>query len=303
MARREVLDEEPLDIDLEEDTAQMVDLEDEDEDENDEDEDEGGKSSTRKTKSNLTDEDLDRYEKENRKLKDRVEAAEASAKEAADVAAAAVDRLERGGGAANIKQRIAEQKANIEKQVAERRKALKAAFEEGDADKHATLTEELADLKGQERLLAVAAEQAEAQAKRQAAAPPRPKVHPKAQAWVKRNDWFNSNEEARMVAISVGARLERSGVRPDQDEYYEQIDETMRKRYPELFDEEDPPPRKKNDPPPVRGVERGGESGSRKRPSRVKLTPLQVRIARQWNIPPEKMAQEVLKQRQREENR
>lgn len=293
MARREVLDEEPFDIDLEDDAGAIVDL---DAVEDNEDEEDEESSSTKKSKSGaLTDEDLDRYEKDKKKALDRAEAAEAAAREAADVAQAAVARLERQGGV-DFKKQLAEQKANLNKSIAEKRKALKAAFDDGDGDKHATLTEELADLKGQERLLLMAEEQLaaqEKQPKRQA----QPEPHAKAKAWLKENDWFRTNEEARAAAVMYGNMLERSGVSPTTDEYYEKVDENMRKRFPELYDDEERPKKK---PAPVRPVERETAGGFRKTPRKVKLSPLQVRIAKQWGIPKEKMAQEVIRQRQRD---
>lgn len=296
MARREVLDEEPFDIDLDEE-EKVVDLSEDDEGGDDEEEEE--KPSTRKSKNALTDEDLDRWEKDKRDLTNRTQAAEAAAREAADVAAAAVDRLEKQNQG-NNKQRLEGEKAKVASSIVAKRAALKAAFEEGDADKHAALTEEMADLKGQERLLAIAEDQLKNQKQ---PAPAKPKVHPKAEQWLTRNDWFKTNEEARMAAVSYGNMLERSGVSPSTDAYYEKVDANMRKRFPELFDDVDDEDEKSAKKPTtvVKSVERSGGAGAQKRTTKVKLSPLQVKIAKQWGIDPKLMAKEVVEQRKREQ--
>lgn len=302
MARREVLDEEPFEIDLGDEEEQVIDLADDDEGEDEEEplEEEEEEAPRKRAKTALTDEDLDTYQKEQRELRDRTTAAELAAREATDIATAVVDKLEKISGA-SAQNQLAQQKAQIAQQIANKRKALKTAFEEGDAEKHSQLTEDLADLKGQQRILAIAEEQQKQQPP-QRPAPQQSRVHPKAQAWVQRNPWFTANEEARLAAVYQGNLLERQGVSPSDDAYYEKIDAHMRKRFPEIFNEEGERPVKKaaTPTPPVRGVERSGGAGA-KRPGRVKLTPLQVSIAKKWGLKPEDMAKEVLKQRKREE--
>lgn len=289
MAKKDnITDEEPYELELDDEEFEFE-LDDED----------GGEEGKEKAPTQaLTDDDLDKYQDEARKLRDEAAAAKAAAQEATDIARAAVTQLERTKQT-DAKTQITQQRQAVAAKIAAHRAGLKRAFEDGDGELHAQLTEELAELKSEDKLLAVMEQNAEAQAKTapaQQAQPQAPRTHPKAHAWLERNPWFNKNEEATAFAVYTSNRLERDGLSPASDEYYTKVDAAMKKRFPELYKEE-----KRPDPPPVRGVEREGTPAQKRGPKRVRLTPLQVKIARQWNIPKEKMAKEILAQQRREQ--
>jgi len=313
MAKREILDEEPFDIDLDtgddedfsfdddelsgkkkkpkgdkfDDDDDDADLDDVDAEEDDEEEE---APKRKRAKGVLSDEDLDDYED----LKNRTEAAEAAAASAVEAARAIqADRVR--GAVASEKQAIETARNDLKSKIAAVREKLKTAFEEADSDAHGDLSEELADLKGQQRLLEVYAEQAETRAKTE---PQVPKTHPKATAWLKKNGWFNSNDEARIAAVGYANTLEAQGILPSSDEYYKKVDAHMKRRYPELFEE------RRKDIPAVRQGERSGSSApGKKRIREVKLTGLQVQLSRKWGIPKENMAKEVLRQQKRDSER
>jgi hypothetical protein len=102
------------------------------------------------------------------------------------------------------------------------------------------------------------------------------------------------------LALGLHEKLVRSGVDPRSDDYYRQIDKTMRKRFPEAFEDEEgeptqtkdevekPAPRKK----PANVVAPVTRSTA---PRQVRLTPTQVAIAKKLGLSNEQYAKELLK--------
>ena len=70
---------------------------------------------------------------------------------------------------------------------------------------------------------------------------PQKKVYdPKAENWRERNSWFGSEKEMTALAYGLHEKLveENGPAYASTDEYYRRIDATMRKRFPEKFEEE-----------------------------------------------------------------
>jgi hypothetical protein len=124
-------------------------------------------------------------------------------------------------------------------------------------------------------------------------------VDPKAAAWREKNTWFGADEEMTALALGLHEKLVRSGVDPRSDEYYRRVNDTMRKRFPEAFDdaEEDEQPQTKQAQKPARTkpanvvapVTRGTA------PRQVRLTPTQVAIAKRLGLSNEQYARELMK--------
>jgi hypothetical protein len=130
-------------------------------------------------------------------------------------------------------------------------------------------------------------------------AAPEPQADPKAVAWRDKNTWFGVDEEMTALALGLHEKLVRSGVDPRSDEYYRRVDETMKKRFPEAFDdaEEEEPIQTKQAQKPARTkpanvvapVTRGTA------PRQVRLTPTQVAIAKRLGLSNEQYARELMK--------
>lgn len=123
--------------------------------------------------------------------------------------------------------------------------------------------------------------------------PPVVRQDPKASAWQEKNDWFGQDEEMTSLALGLHEKLVRSGVDPTSDDYYRRIDNTMRKRFPEYFeddslDEEQPAQRKK----PSTVVAPASRSTA---PKKVHLTKTQLALAKKFGLSPEQYARETLK--------
>ena len=121
-----------------------------------------------------------------------------------------------------------------------------------------------------------------------------PKPDRRALAWQDKNSWFGSDEEMTSLALGLHEKLVRSGVDPTSEEYYNSIDKTMRKRFPEYFgddsslDVETPAQRTK----PSNVVAPASRSTA---PKKVHLTKTQLALAKKFNLTPEQYARETLK--------
>ena len=198
----------------------------------------------------------------------------------------------------------AEKSANTDLNIAKER--MKQAFETGDADKITEAQEALTDAKLKlqnisrvKPTLQEPEERVETPQQTQAPQPSAPSPDPKAEAWRDRNTWFGVDEEMTALALGLHEKLVRSGVDPRTDEYYRRVDETMKKRFPEAFDdaEEEEQTQTKQAQKPARTkpanvvapVTRGTA------PRQVRLTPTQVAIAKRLGLSNEQYARELMK--------
>lgn len=193
------------------------------------------------------------------------------------------------------------------------KKKYKEAYESADADTMVAAQEEIA--KATWRLQQ--AEQMRPIEEREfapppAAAPAAPNMTPRTQQWVDSNKgWFGQPgyEDMTMMAMGLDKKLQQK-YGPDyvgSEEYFQTIDKTMRKRFPEVFEddgsyEEDaPPPRKRAEPAdeddiPRRATRPAPVVAPATRstpPNRVKLKQSQVNLARKLGITPEAYAKQV----------
>lgn len=128
---------------------------------------------------------------------------------------------------------------------------------------------------------------------------PQPQVNapdPKAVAWQKANDWFGQDEEMTSLALGLHEKLVRSGVPAGSDEYYQRIDNTMRKRFPENFEEADEveveEPVKAAKPKASTVVAPATRSTS---PKKIRISKTQVALAKKLGLTPEQYARELTK--------
>jgi len=128
----------------------------------------------------------------------------------------------------------------------------------------------------------------------QSSQPQVPKPDQRALRWQDNNKWFGSDEEMTSLALGLHEKLVRSGVDPTSDEYYRRIDSTMRKRFPEYWDDssleqETPAPRTSKPSTVVAPATRSTA------PKKIKITKTAAALARKLGISPEQYALETLK--------
>ena len=151
-----------------------------------------------------------------------------------------------------------------------------------------------------------------------ASQPAQPKLDRRTQKWVDTNkDWWGKDEEMTMTAMGLDKKLQKQYGADyiGTEEYFETIDKTMRKRFPEQFedaqsDEDDEPPPKKRtsdpayeDDPPRRATKPAAVVAPASRstpPNRIKLKGSEAAIARRLGVPIEEYAQQVAKLRRGE---
>ena len=185
--------------------------------------------------------------------------------------------------------------AETDLQVA--KKKYKEAYESGDAD---ALTEANAEITQASLRLERAAgmRPIEVEEKEYTPAAP-PKIeHPRTQRWVEENsDWWGKDEEMTSAAMGLDRKLQREYGADfiGSKEYFDVIDKTMRKRFPEQFEtaqseepDEDSTPRRATKPSAV--VAPATRSTP---PNRIKLKASEAAIARRLGVPLELYAKQV----------
>jgi hypothetical protein len=179
--------------------------------------------------------------------------------------------------------------SDMELKMAQR--AYKEAYEAGDSDKmmEANQALQMANLKAiqvknfrmpslQEEEFQVQQQQVQYQP-----APNIPEPDNKAVSWQKRNSWFGQDRSMTAFALGLHEDLRDSGVEVGSDEYYRELDNTMRKRFSEKFESpEDNRQQTRTRPgtvvaPAVRSTA----------PHKVKLKQSQVNLARKLGLTPE----------------
>ena len=131
--------------------------------------------------------------------------------------------------------------------------------------------------------------------------PVQQQLHPRTQKWVDdNNDWYGVDEEMTSAAIGLDKKLQREYGNDfiGTEKYFQLIDKTMRKRFPEQFDvqshntdeEEEEPPRRATKLTSV--VAPASRSSS---PTRMKLKASEAEIARRLGVPIEEYAKQVAK--------
>ena len=192
--------------------------------------------------------------------------------------------------------------AELEMEIAKR--AYKEAYEAGDSDKIVDAQEKfnaanyrLQRLKGykppvQEEKNEVNIPQAQPQEVR---------LDPKTDSWRRQNTWFGSDEEMTASALGLHQKLEKQYGKDfvNTDKYWNTIDSTMRKRFPEhdwgdVDDETDeveskPAQRTERSATVVAPVSRSTSA------KKVRLSQTQLNVIKKMGITPEQYAKEMMK--------
>lgn len=185
-------------------------------------------------------------------------------------------------------------------EVSAAKEKLKQAYESGDVDKIAEAQDLLTDAKLKLReyeRYKPSLQDTEEGVQQAPQARQTAQVDPKASAWQKENTWFGTDEEMTALALGLHEKLVRSGVDPRSDDYYEKVNKTMRKRFPEYFGEEsDAPTSQEPEKPAPRKAPTVVAPASRSSaPKQVRLTASAVAIAKKLGVSPEQYARELMK--------
>lgn len=195
---------------------------------------------------------------------------------------------------------IATVQAAAETEVEVAKRNYREAYDSGDADKLVEAQQALMDASlklDRTRNFKPTLQEPETEVqlpqRSQADNKPQP-VDPKFADWQRRNsNWFQKDEEMTDAAMGLHKKLYRE-YGPEYigtDDYYERIDKTIRKRFPEAFTNTSEPQKpQKNKPSTVVASAKRSTA-----PKSVKLTATQAALARKFKLTPEQYAREVLK--------
>jgi hypothetical protein len=188
--------------------------------------------------------------------------------------------------------------ATVQKAVAMEMDAAKRAYREaydsGDTDKVMEAQEKLtqATLKAEKvkNFRPPALQEQETPVQMQSQPAPQFRPDPSAQAWQQENQWFGEDEEMTSLALGLHEKLKREGVQVSSQEYYRKIDATIRKRFPERFEEE----AEQNERPAARRSSVVAPATRSTAPKRVRLNPSEMSLAKKLNLTPEQYAKAKL---------
>jgi hypothetical protein len=122
-----------------------------------------------------------------------------------------------------------------------------------------------------------------------------PRPDERAENWQNQNRWFGANKVMTAMALGLHEELKDGGVPVGSDEYYETLNKTMRRRFPEQFEEtqEEEVPKAPAARPKQRSVVAPAMRTTS--PTKVRLSQTQVNLAKKFNITPEQYAIELKK--------
>jgi len=197
---------------------------------------------------------------------------------------------------------IATVKAAAETEVEVAKRNYREAYDSGDTDKLVEAQQALMDASlklDRTRNFKPTLQEAETEVQlpQRSQADNKPQqADPKFTDWQRRNsNWFQKDEEMTDAAMGLHKKLYRE-YGPEYigtDEYYERIDKTIRKRFPEAF-----PDNRESEPPKAQKSKPSTVVASAKRstaPKSIKLTATQAALAKKFKLTPEQYAREVLK--------
>jgi hypothetical protein len=195
-------------------------------------------------------------------------------------------------------------KSNAEQELVMAKKEYREAYESGDSEKLVEAQEKMTSAKikldrafdaSQNLNERNALQERENEVKIQQQSEKPVVRDQKATSWQERNPWFGQDDEMTSLALGLHEKLvKQNGMAyATTDEYYKRIDETIRKRFPENFeeanvDEEKSSPRTK----PSTVVAPASRSTSSKK---IKLNTSQQSIAKKLGLTNEQYARELLK--------
>ena len=190
-------------------------------------------------------------------------------------------------------------------EIASAKAKLKQAYESGDAELITEAQEALTDAKiklkeHQYFKPSLQSEEKGVESEQQVQAAPQV-IDPKAAKWREKNTWFGADPEMTASALGLHEKLVRSGVDPRSEDYYQRVDATMRKRFPEYFEEEEPQTRqtetetKSSETKSPRKSANVAPVTRSTAPRQIRLTTTQVALAKKLGLTNEAYAKELMK--------
>jgi len=177
------------------------------------------------------------------------------------------------------------------------RQAYLEAFEEGDKERVLKAQEMLNDAQlDLKNVTSVKSRYSEEYSEpvQQEAQPPLPRRRDRrAEEWASNNEWFGQDKVMTAAALAIDADLKEQGYDPDDEDFYEEVNNRIQEAFPHKFGEVQERVQENTNKPAqvVSGASRSSPNSNRK----IKLSKEDVNLANKWGIPLEKYAAEKLK--------
>ncbi len=194
---------------------------------------------------------------------------------------------------------LGQAKGRIEAQMDKAKTAYKAAYESGDPDALLAAQEQLTTIQNEKYRVDNYKPQPRAQAQStpqpqyEQQTPQVPKPDQRALDWAAKNDWFEKDSEMTGYAYGLHEKLVKSGIDPRSEEYYTEIDNAVRRIFPDKFDDgqiEEEAPQRQN------GSVVAAPSKTTKKPRTVRLTSTQASLAKRLGLTNEQYAAQLMKE-------
>jgi len=208
---------------------------------------------------------------------------------------------------------IEQAKGRVDAQLSKAKQEYKEAYESGDPDKLVEAQEKLSNIQNEKYRVdnykpPVRTQPISDIPPEQKSATPKVKEPTgKDKEWLeKNNEWFNKDgyEEMTGYAHGLHAKLVKAGINPllEPDEYYQRVDSSLRKAFPNYFVEDDKEDKQSVETEEVEAPQRTAGNvvapvnRSAKKPRKVQLTSTQISLAKRLGLTPEQYAQQLLKE-------
>ena len=206
---------------------------------------------------------------------------------------------------------IEQSKSSAEMEFENAKKRYKEAYESGDSDAVVEAQAEVAkatlNLDKVQNMKPLQAEENDVQIPQRSTN--QPNVSQRDQRWMQKNTWFGTDPEMTASALGLHQKLAREHGADfvGSDDYYKRVDATMRRRFPEYYeddtqsDEDDTPSKKVSEPAvedetPRRATKPATVVAPASRstpPNRIRLKASEAAIARRLGVPLEEYAKQV----------
>ena len=192
-------------------------------------------------------------------------------------------------------------KQQAEYELKEAERAYRDAYEAADTDRVVEAQKKLTEASLRMQQLSnyrapLQQEETEVQLPQEQA--PIPQPDRKTMAWQERNQWYGSDPEMTASALGLHQKLinERGQTFVGSDEYWQTIDRTMRRRFPDYFGEDEVANGgSKNAARETKSATVVAPASRSRSPKKIKLTLSQLSIAKKLGLTPEQYAREVAK--------
>jgi hypothetical protein len=205
---------------------------------------------------------------------------------------------------------IEQSKSSAEMEFENAKKRYKEAYESGDSDAvvdaQAEVSRATLNLDKVQNMRPLQVEENDVQIQQRSTN--QPNVSQRDQRWMQKNTWFGTDPEMTASALGLHQKLakEHGTDFVGSDDYYKRVDATMRRRFPEYYDdtqsdEDDTPSKKVSEPayeeePPRRATKPANVVAPASRstpPNRIRLKASEAAIARRLGVPLEEYAKQV----------